>query len=139
MDWTYNGIPFTDDMINDYHGFVYIITDQDTGRMYVGQKNFWTPKVRSIKGKKKKVKVVSDYKDYFGSNTELQELVQVKGPDHFKREILHLVKGKGQQNYLEMREQMDRRVLENPDKYFNAFIGGKIHRKHLTSLVTDDT
>ena len=62
--WLHNGIEFTDEMIGDYTGFVYIITDLDNQRMYVGQKNFWIPKTRSVKGKKKRIKVISDYKEY---------------------------------------------------------------------------
>ena len=128
--WLHNSTPFTDDMIEDNTGFVYIITDLQTGRMYIGQKNFFVPKVKTIKGKKKKIKAISDYQAYYGSNEELKQLVAEHGPDRFKREILHLCKNKGTQNYLELREQIDRRVLEN-DTYFNAFVGGKIHKKHV--------
>ena len=128
--WLYNEKPFTDDMIGSYVGFVYLITDLNNGRKYVGQKLFWTPKTRIVKGKKKKIKVVSDYKDYFGSNEELKERVKKLGPDAFKREILYLCNSKGTMNYLELREQIDRRVMETDD-YYNSFVGGKIHRKHI--------
>lgn len=128
--WLLNGIEFTDEMISDHTGFVYIITDLENGRMYIGQKNLWTPKTRSIKGKKKKIKVVSDYKEYYGSNLELQERVKLLGPSKFRREILHLCTNKGTQNYLELREQIDRRVMET-DAYYNSFVGGKIHKKHI--------
>lgn len=131
MQWTYNNLPFTDEMINDNHGFVYIITDLDNNRQYVGQKMFWTPKTKTVKGKKKRIKVISDYKEYFGSNLELQERVKLLGPDKFKREILYLCKSKGYMNYLELREQVDRRVLEKPDQYYNAYIGGRINRSHI--------
>jgi hypothetical protein len=33
--------------------------------------------------------------------------------------------------YFEMKEQIDREVLFKPEEYYNAFIGGKIHRKHV--------
>lgn len=128
--WLYNNAPFTDEMINDYTGFVYIITNLLTGRQYVGQKNLWMPKVKTVKGKKKRTKVVSDYKDYFGSNDELKQHVIEHGPENFKREIIHLCKNKGTQNYLELREQIDRRVMES-DAYYNSFVGGKIHKKHI--------
>lgn len=128
--WLYNDKPFTDDQINTYTGFVYIITDLDNQRQYIGQKNFWIPKVKTVKGKKKRIKVISDYQSYYGSNLELQERVKQLGPEHFKREILHLCSNKGTQNYLELREQMDRRVMES-DLYYNSFVGGKIHKKHV--------
>lgn len=128
--WLYNNLPFTDDMIESYTGFVYLITDLDNNRKYIGQKNFWMPKVRTIKGKKKRIKVISDYQNYYGSNIELQDRVSQLGPEHFKREIIHLCSNKGTQNYLELREQIDRRVLETSD-YYNSFVGGKIHKKHV--------
>lgn len=128
--WLYNNSPFVDDMIETYTGFVYIITDLDNQRQYIGQKNFWVPKTRTIKGKKKKIKVVSDYQSYYGSNLELQERVKLLGPEFFKREILYLCSNKGTQNYLELREQIDRRVMES-DSYYNSFVGGKIHKKHV--------
>lgn len=131
MQWTYNNLPFNDEMINDYTGFVYLITDLDNNRQYVGQKLFWTPKIKTIKGKKKRIKVISDYKDYFGSNLELQERVKLLGPNKFKREILYLCKSKGEMNYRELVEQVDRRVLEKPDQYYNAYIGGRINRSHV--------
>lgn len=128
--WLYNSEEFTEEMIGDYTGFVYLITNLSSGRMYVGQKNLWMPKVKTVKGKKKRIKVHSDYMDYYGSNEELKKHVVESGPSNFKREILHLCKNKGTQNYLELREQIDRRVMET-DKYYNSFVGGKIHKKHI--------
>lgn len=128
--WLHNGIEFTDEMIQDYLGFVYIITDTVTNRKYVGQKLFWSPKVRSIKGKKKKLKVISDYKEYYGSNAELQEDVKKNGAERYRREILYLCKSKGNMNYLELREQIDRRVMET-DEYYNSYVGGRINKKHV--------
>jgi len=37
---------------------------------------------------------------------------------------------KGTMSYLELREQIDRRVLET-NEYYNAFVGGKIHKSHV--------
>lgn len=128
--WLLNGVQFTDEMICDYNGFVYLITNLQTGRMYIGQKNFWVPKTKMVNKKKKKYKAISDYKDYFGSNEELKQHVIEAGPENFKREILHLCPNKGTQNYLELREQIDRRVMES-DLFYNAFVGGKIHKKHI--------
>jgi ribosomal protein L35 len=132
--WLYNNDPFTDEMINDYTGFVYIIENLLTGRQYVGQKLFWSPKIKTIKGKKKRIKVVSDYKDYFGSNDELKQHVIEHGPENFKREIIHLCNSKGEMNYRELVEQVDRRVLEKPDQYYNAYIGGRINRRHIKTI-----
>jgi hypothetical protein len=118
-------------MIEDFTGFVYIIVDTITDKKYVGQKLFISTRTKMVNGKKKKVKSISDYKNYWGSNLELQEEVKKNGPDRYKREMLYLCKSKGTMNYLELVEQVDRRVLEKPDEYWNGFIGGKIHRKHV--------
>ena len=36
--WYYNGEPFTSNMIEDYIGFVYEITDTRNGMKYIGKK-----------------------------------------------------------------------------------------------------
>ena len=36
--WTYNGRVFTQDMAEDYFGFVYLITNTKTGMKYIGKK-----------------------------------------------------------------------------------------------------
>jgi len=41
-------------------GFVYLITNLVSGRMYVGKKLFFSSKSKQVKGKKKKLKVESD-------------------------------------------------------------------------------
>lgn len=133
--WLYNNIEFTHEMIQNNSGFVYIIENLQTGRQYVGQKNLWMPKIKSVKGKKKRIKVHSDYLDYWGSNEELKEDVRRLGVSNFKREILYLCKNKGEQNYIELREQIDRRVLEKPEKYYNAYVGGRINRSHIKNLL----
>jgi hypothetical protein len=57
--------------------------------------------------------------------------VEENGLDHFEREILHLCKSKGELSYTELKEQVEREVLFKPDEYHNAFVGGRIHRKHV--------
>ena len=129
--WLYKDREFTEDMIQSYTGFVYIIKNLKTGRCYIGQKNLWSTKTRTVKGKKKRTKVISDYMNYWGSNEELKLHIQQIGIEHFTREIIHLCLNKGTQNYLELREQMDARVLEKQDEWYNGFVGGKIHRSHV--------
>ena len=135
MNWYYKDVEYTETP-EEYHGFVYVITELDTGKMYVGKKFFWKPKTLPItKTRKRRVKTraESDWKTYYGSSKEVQTLVEEKGADSFKREILHLCKTKGECSYLEAKEQFDRGVLLN-DKYYNEFIGCKIHSKHIRGL-----
>jgi hypothetical protein len=129
--WFYNGEYF--DTIGDYVGFVYLITNQTNGKKYIGKKNFYFTKTRTIKGKKKRSKVDSDWQHYYGSNKELQADVQQLGKENFKREILKLCKSKGEFGYYEAKYQFENNVLES-DEYYNTWIMCRIHKKHLTFL-----
>ena len=131
--WTYEGQPFTSDMIGEYFGFVYLITNLDNDKMYVGKKWFWsTRKLPPLKGKtrKRRVQKESDWQKYYGSSDEVKLLVEQHGEDNFKREIIRLCKTKGECSYYELVEQVDREVLLR-DNYYNEFIGVKIHSKHI--------
>ena len=131
--WTYEGQPFTSDMIGDNVGFVYQITNLQNGKKYIGKKWFWsTKKLPPLKGKKRKrtVKKESDWMNYFGSSEEVKLLVEQHGEDNFEREILRLCKTKGECTYYEAKLQFDFDVLLRDD-YYNEFIGCKIHSKHL--------
>jgi hypothetical protein len=75
----------------------------------------------------------SDWADYWGSNTELSELVSVLGPEHFRREIIHQCKTVSHSRYLELYEQMVRGVLLD-DTYYNRYVGARIHSNHVTGL-----
>lgn len=133
MEWTYNGELLTEEFLDDYMGFVYIIHNLENDRSYIGKKLFKKRRSRKVKGKHKRTVTVteSDWRDYFGSNKELLEDVKRLGPEKFKREILHLCKSKGMCNYLELKEQILRGVLES-DRYYNSWIFVRIHKKHVT-------
>ena len=138
--WHYNGKEF-DETPEEYQGFVYMITEKDTGMKYIGKKFFWKPKILpKTKTRKRRVRTraESDWRKYFGSSKEVQQLVEEKGTDNYHREILKLCKTKGQCSYYEMKYQLEYDVLLKPDEYYNAFIGGKIHRKHILGLQSDE-
>jgi len=128
MTWLYNDNLFED--IADYVGFVYLITNLQNGRKYIGKKNFYFSKTRTVKGKKKRTKVESDWKEYFGSNKELLEDVEKLGKENFKREIVRLCKSKGEFGYWEAKLQFENNVLESND-YYNTWIMVRVHKKHL--------
>tara|TARA_B100000927_G_scaffold8148_1_gene6616 strand:- start:4156 stop:4566 length:411 start_codon:yes stop_codon:yes gene_type:complete len=133
--WYYN-----DEIFNstpeDYQGFVYEIVELDTGRKYIGKKNFWKPKTLPItKTRRRRVRTrtESDWKSYFGSSEKVNSLVESKGNEGFRKVILRLCKTKGEMSYFETKLQFDNDVLFN-DNYYNEFIGCKIHAKHLGGI-----
>ena len=137
-EWTYNNKPFNSDMIEDYIGFVYEVYDTEAKMKYIGKKKFWSKVTKPpLKGKKNKRRSLkeSDWKDYYGSSEEVKSLVENTGEWRFKRKIIRLCKTLGEMSYYEMKEQLDNDVLLKPKKYYNAFVGGKIHRKHLNHLI----
>jgi hypothetical protein len=127
MQWTYKGNEI-DKILDDYEGFVYLITNTTTGQKYIGKKlaKFKTTKP-PLKGKKNKRRGTkeSDWREYYGSSDRLNADVATLGADNFTREILYLCKGRGEMSYIEAREQFDRRVLET-DEYYNGIINVRV-------------
>ena len=138
--WYYKGEEFTSEMIGDYIGFVYILTDKSDNRKYVGKKIFQSKrKLKPLKGKTRRRTVIkeSDWQTYYGSSDETKAIVEEHGGERFHREILHLCKSKGVMSYLELVEQIERKVLLN-DEYINGIVQVKIHRSHVQSLKNQD-
>ena len=135
--WLYNGQEFTTEDISDNVGFVYEIHDKQTEMLYVGKKRFWSkvskPPLKGRKNRRRSVKE-SDWQDYYGSSEEVKTLVEDSGRDRFERRILRLCKTLGEMSYYEAKIQFENDVLLKPDKYYNAFIGCKIHRKHVLKV-----
>lgn len=132
--WTFKGDPFTQELVENYYGFVYEITDITTGRAYIGKKFFTAAGSKQVKGKRKKIRKTSDWENYWGSCKELVDLVKEKGESNFTREILRLCKTRGETSYQEAKLQFARNVLEEklPNgewKYFNGIINVRVGRR----------
>ena len=135
MKWLYENKEY-DVTPDEYQGFVYLITELDTRKKYIGKKFFWKPKTLPItKTRKRRIKtrIESDWRTYYGSSITVQNLIEEKGLDNWKREILRLCKTKGECSYYEAKEQFEHDVLLS-DEYYNEFIGCKIHSKHVRRL-----
>jgi len=128
VNWTYQG-ELVETLPDGVVGFVYLITNTTTGRMYVGKKLAKFKRSRPpLKGRKNKRRhtVESDWQDYYGSSDLLTEDVNKLGKEKFKREILYFCRSKGECNYLEAKEQFARGVLESDD-YYNGHIRVRVH------------
>ena len=142
MSWSYQGTP-VEILPEDCIGFVYLITNTVTGRMYVGKKlakfartTYKTVKLKNGKKKKQKIrgKIDSDWQTYYGSNIELNKDVETLGTDKFTREILYYCKSKAECSYIEAREQFDRKVLESTE-YYNGHIQVRVHGSHIINKI----
>jgi hypothetical protein len=130
LNWQYNGIDFTEDLIGDNYGFVYCITNTENNRKYIGKKFFYSIKTKQVKGKKKRYKAASNWQTYYGSNDNLCKDVLQLGLDKFTREIIHLCKTKGECGYLEAKEQFVRGVIESKN-YYNTWIMVRVRDTHI--------
>jgi hypothetical protein len=121
----------------DCVGFVYCITNNISGRKYIGKKlakfSKTTYKIVKLKNgtkkrKKIKSKVDSDWQDYYGSSDELKKDVELLGIDKFTREVLKYCKSKTELSYYEAKYQFDNDVLLDKVKWYNAWISVKVRR-----------
>jgi len=132
MTWYIYNTPteITSEQTVGYFGFVYLITHIKTGQKYVGKKFFTKSKTKQVKGKKKKIRVASDWETYWGSNTKLQEDVKLNGEEEYTREVLHLCKNRSECSYWETYEIFNRHALMH-DSYYNEWVSCKIRKDHL--------
>ena len=130
--WLYEGKPFTTDDIGDFFGFVYRITNIQSGKRYIGRKYF--QQKRKPRGGKRRVTSESDWKKYYGSSDELSADRKLLGNAAFKREILSLHTRLGDVNFEETKQLFLHNVLtETLDGktplYYNSNILGRYMRK----------
>lgn len=127
--WKYKGKDFTDDMVADNVGFVYIIANRNTGKFYIGKKLFTKSKRYQKNKKVRKKRVTSDWVEYVGSNKVLIE-ESAEGHELVKT-ILHLCKTRGWMSYYETLEILQRGAIQD-EKYYNEWVSCKIQRRHLS-------
>jgi len=138
MTWFFQDT-LVEELPEDCVGFVYLITNNLSGRKYIGKKlakfaktTTKTVKLKNGAKKKKKIrsKVDSDWRDYYGSSAELSADIISLGTENFTREILYYCKSKAECSYIEAREQFNRKVLESTD-YYNGQISVRVHGSHI--------
>ena len=132
--WTYQGSTFSSDDINSFFGFVYRITNLQTGKQYIGRKYFVQKRKPRNGTSKRRVTSESDWKKYYGSSPELKADVKQFGRENFKREILSLHESLGKVNYEETKQLFLNNVLQETlkdgsPKFYNSNILGRYYRK----------
>ena len=142
MVWLYESQP-VDQLPEECVGFVYLITNNLTGRKYIGKKlakfsktTYKVVKLKNGNKKKKKIrsKIDSDWQLYYGSSPELSKDIEKLGIENFSREILYYCKSKSECSYVEAREQFARKVLESDD-YYNGHIQVRVHGSHIKNKI----
>jgi hypothetical protein len=131
--WLYHDSPFEPIELDPkkIYGFVYLIENLVNGRKYVGKKLFFFKGFKTVKKKKKRILVESDWKTYYGSSNALQKDINEIGKINFRRVILHLCTSKSECSYLEMKEQVERKAILS-DEYYNDQIRVRVTRNQLT-------
>ena len=132
MTWYYDGVPFEED--GTHFGYVYLIENLTNGRKYIGRKYFSKAGYRQVNGKRKKIRKVSDWEAYYGSNETLKREVAELGEHNFRRTILHLCGSKSVCSYFETWEIFTRNALLT-DEYYNDWVTVKVRKDHLKPLV----
>lgn len=131
--WLHHDSPFEPIELDPkkIYGFVYLIENLVNGRKYVGKKLFFFKGFKTVKKKKKRILVESDWKTYYGSSNALQKDIAEIGKINFRRVILHLCTSKSECSYLEMYEQITRKAILL-DEYYNDQIRVRVTRNQLT-------
>jgi hypothetical protein len=135
VTWLYENNEI-DEVPEKTYGFIYLITNTENGRKYIGRKFFTKSHTRQVNKKKKKSRVESDWKDYYGSSEELLADIEKYGKDKFKREILRLCKTLGETKYWEAKYHFFYNVLESklPNgewEYYNGNVMMKFTRRNI--------
>lgn len=135
--WLFNNVEVSQEVIPEKAiGFIYMISNIETNKRYIGRKLLTKAATKTVKGVKKKFRKESDWKDYWSSSPYLLECIDEEGKDKFKREILFFCEKKSELNYSEEKLLYSLGVLES-DGWYNSNIRSKMYRswiKNFSSL-----
>ena len=116
---------------DDWFGFIYRIVEINSGKEYLGKKQFHQHLRVVVKNKKNRKKVIkpSNWKTYTSSSTHVNNAIALNGKENYKFIIESLHVSKASLHYEEVRVQILEDVLrekmeDGTRKYFNGQIGG---------------
>jgi len=125
----------------DYAGFIYVIKEKSTGKLYIGQKTLKKGR-RTRKGKKTRIKyVLPTWKKYYGSNEYIKQRVKEGNEDDYERHILCLCDSKVELNYIELKLQLDLHAIFSNiyhNKMIHVRIGGNqvnVLKKNMLEII----
>ena len=130
--WIYEGRPFTSDDIGDYYGFVYRITNTNTGRNTLEENT--SCRRENQKEEREESQANQTGKDIMEASDDLKRDIREIGKDSFRREILSLHTTLGKVNYEETKQLFLHNVLmesldDGTPMYYNSNILGRYMRK----------
>lgn len=116
--------------ISEWFGFVYRIIEVDTGKEYIGKKQFFSHTRKKIANRKNRKKIIkeSEWQSYTGSSKKLNEHIDNFGKDSYKFFIESLHETRGSLYYSEIETQIKEDVLRATlddgitPRYYNRFI-----------------
>ena len=154
MSWTYKQHEIGDitQFPQNTFGFVYITTHKPSGKSYIGKKVLFHNQKKKlgkkelaaltgVVGRRPSYKLVvkeSDWLKYYGSQSDIKQLLLEGKKDEFERTILKMCPSKKSLTYFEIKYQMIYQVLEKPDEFFNDNILGKFFTKDLNGIEFED-
>jgi hypothetical protein len=136
------------DMPEDIFGFIYEVTHIPTGRKYLGKKQLISvtkkplgkKELAELKDKRAKtykiVKKESDWKTYYGSHSEIKQLIKEGKQSEFSREILMFTTSKKLHTYYENKFLFIKEVIEPQSNYINDNIEGRYFKKDFYDKAT---
>jgi len=141
-EWKYKGNEISDELFekivsSGFLGFIYEITERESGKKYIGKKMLVKRTKRKVKSKNgvSRNKIVwkeSDWRGYYGSSPTLMERVS-SGKYKYDREILLFCNGKADLMYYETKYQMDKNVIFD-DNYYNQMLHIRCTAKGITPI-----
>ena len=124
--------------LEKYEGFVYLIENLLTGKLYIGRKYLWSTRRIKVEGKKRRtvVRQESNWKTYTSSSKDLNADIKLLGKENFSFKILSFYETKGKTNYAEVKEQFTRDVLNSKNEdgeylYYNTNILSRYFRGNI--------
>ena len=134
--WKHEGEIYNPEYADIEHaGFIYLITNKETGMKYIGRKRFHKKRrLPPLKGRKnKRIRITeSDWRDYCSSSEDVKADIKTQGKDNFDFEIISFHINFTELNYHETKLQFLLDVLEARDsegnrKYYNRNIVMKFY------------